>query len=267
MPMNYKLAASNIAWDGMDDLKVYQKLRESGFLGIEIAPTRLIVDSPYDPKNSQLASQLASSIVNSSDLLICSMQSIWYGRQECLFGNPDEREFLLSYTKSAIDFSSKIGCPHIVFGSPRNRILPAGGDVKIAETFFFECASYAFSKGVVIGIEANPKSYGTNFLNSTNEVIEFIKLIDSPAIGLNLDLGAIIENREDITFLPEYLDYASHIHISEPMLLPVISSPFHQLLSDALNHSRYKGWISLEMKKSPINELFSSIEVVANAFL
>ena len=267
MPTSYKLAASNIAWDQVDNVKVYQRLREGGFSGLEIAPTKLIAESPYHLSSLPLASQLASSIKSSSDLAICSMQSIWYGRKESLFGSPDERSFLLEYTKKAIDFSAAIGCAHIVFGSPRNRILPPGASALDAINFFHECALHALSKGVVIGLEANPVAYGTNFLNTTPEVIEFIKLINSPAIRLNLDLGAIIENKEDPNLFSEYLKYASHIHISEPMLMPVIDRSIHEVLKNAINQSSYCGWISLEMKSCSTEELFASIEIMSNAFL
>lgn len=267
MPMNYKLAASNIAWDAADDINVYYKLRESGFLGIEIAPTRFIADNPYHPANSKAVSKIALDIRNSSDLVIPSMQSIWYGRQERLFGGLNEKNFLLDYTKKAIDFSAAIGCPHIVFGSPRNRVLPVNGMAQDAVNFFSECASYASLKGIVIGIEANPVAYGTNFLNTTAQVIDFIKLINCPSLKVNLDLGAVIANNEDVNLFPDYLKYTSHIHISEPLLSPVTARPIHKMLRDAINNSDYSGWISLEMKSCPIDELFSSIEVVSNEFL
>lgn len=53
-----------------------------------------------------------------------SMQSIWYGRTEKLFGTEEERNLLLDYTKSAVDFAAAIGCKNLVFGCPKNRCIP-----------------------------------------------------------------------------------------------------------------------------------------------
>ena len=38
------------------------------------------------------------------------MQSIWFGRQERLFGSEEEREILIDYTKKAVDFAVAIQC-------------------------------------------------------------------------------------------------------------------------------------------------------------
>lgn len=264
--MAYKLAASNIAWDPSSEADVFQYLKSKGFSGVEVAPTRLIENDPYNSNNLPVAYKFARELKEVIGLSICSMQSIWYGRTEQLFGNIDERSLLLQYTKDAIDFAKEIGCPHIVFGSPRNRVMPDGADIKVAINFFEECSSYAQSRGVTIGLEANPTSYGTNFLNKTGEVIEFIKAVNSPSLRLNLDLGAIISNNEDVNLLPEYLRYASHVHISEPMLLPLERRTLHRLLKKAIQDVGYSGWISLEMKKASPCDLLSSLQVMSDVF-
>ena len=264
--MKYKLAASNIAWEPSDDLIVYKELKSAGFSGLEIAPTRFVKSFPYFVANVALAKNIARNIEDNYGFTICSIQSLWYGREENLFGAQGERDFLLNYTKSAINYSAALGCKHMVFGNPKNRNRPPKVKASIAIPFFMECAAHALKKNVVIGIEANPSSYGTNYLNSNLEVIELIKTVDSPALRLNLDLGAFIENMDDHAFLPLFIENASHVHISEPMLEPIIPRALHVDLKSALIEAKYTGWISLEMKKTSLSKLFASLNIVASTY-
>ncbi len=42
--------------------------------------------------------------------------------------------------------------------------------------FFSDCAAYAEQKGVVIEWRLNPALYGTNYLNTTAEALELVRL-------------------------------------------------------------------------------------------
>jgi sugar phosphate isomerase/epimerase len=261
-----KLAASNIGWESKDDALVYQKLKEIGFLGIEIAPTRLVPIRPYEPSNRQLAESLAGDIRHIWGLEVCSMQSIWYGLTERIFGTDEERAFLLQYTRSAIDFAAAIGAPHLVFGCPKNRVIESAEQYPIGVLFFSECADYAAEKGVVIGLEANPWIYGTNFLNSTPEVLQLVREVDSPSLRLNLDVGTIIVNQESLESVAAAITFASHVQISEPYLATIGRRSEHVELVRLLNEQGYKGWVSLEMRNLGLAELFGSLDIMAELF-
>ena len=112
-----KLSISNIAWEASADEQMQQKLQELNFQGLEIAPTRIFPSSPYD--NLPEAKTWAEALHRKYGLTIPSMQSIWFGRQEMLFGAEAEREALLAYTKKAIDFAAAMGCHNLVFGCPK----------------------------------------------------------------------------------------------------------------------------------------------------
>ena len=43
-----KLSISNIAWNAADDAKIYHLMKNYGFDGLEIAPTRILPEMPYD---------------------------------------------------------------------------------------------------------------------------------------------------------------------------------------------------------------------------
>lgn len=242
------LSASNIAWKAEDDEEMYLFLSHHGFCGIEIAPTRIIWDSPY-----QYPEQIASysqKIARNYDLKVCSLQSIWYGRKEKLFNSKHERDVLFDYTQKAIDFAVAANCPNLVFGSPKNRRIKSSQDFDTALSFFQSLGEYAISKNTAIAIEPNPAIYGTNFINNTSEAFEFVQKIKTKGIRVNVDLGTIIENNESIEMIAENINYINHIHISEPYLEPIQPRSLHKELIKILKDSKYKKFLSIEMKNS-----------------
>ena len=78
---------------------------------MEIAPTRIFPEDPYE--NLSKVSDWYEGMRDR--FVIPSMQSIWFGRSEKIFGTEEEREILLNYTKKAIDFAERIECKNLVF--------------------------------------------------------------------------------------------------------------------------------------------------------
>ena len=242
-----ELSVSNIAWDAAQDKIVYQLMREQRFSGLEIAPTRLFPHNPYDNLNG--AKRWSEELKTEYGLAVSSMQSICYGRSERIFGDYGERRELLAYIKKAIGFASVIKCRNLVFGCPGNRNMPDNANIDIAVDFFRELGDYAAEMGTVIGMEANPPIYHTNFVNDTQHAIELIDKVDSLGFRLNLDLGTMIENGEQIRELNGCGQYINHVHISEPGLKTIEKREIHIELKKFLEKEGYAGYVSVEMGK------------------
>lgn len=243
-----KLSVSNIAWRAETDEEMYKLLRDTGFQGLEIAPTRIFAQSPYDRLDE--ASAFASELKEKYGLSIPSIQSIWYGRKECIWGSESEREILAGYTKKAVDFAAAVNCSNLVFGCPRNRNIPENGNAETAHDFFKDIGDYAHGRGTCIGLEANPPIYNTNFINTTKEAIDLIKETGSDGLKLNLDLGTMICNDEGLDILKGNEDLINHVHISEPGLSVVKERKIHLELKDMLEEAGYTGFVSVEMGSS-----------------
>lgn len=259
-----KLSISNIAWEASVDEQMYKKLKDFGFQGIEIAPTRIFPQNPYD--GLQQAKTWSDYLLKNYSLKISSMQSIWYGRQERIFGTDEDRKMLVAYTKKAIDFAQTIGCHNLVFGCPKNRAYPVGADLKIANAFFVKIADYALSHNTCIALEANPKIYGTNFINTTEEALTLIRELNKPSVRLNLDVGAMIENGENVDVLKGQVEFINHVHISEPYLKPINRRELHKELALLLRDEGYRGFVSIEMGKvddiAMLCDIFAYIEEI-----
>ena len=255
----FKLSISNIAWSSENDQQVYQYMQNAGFSGLEIAPTRLFPDKPYEKKLE--AKEYAESLKKNYGLSTCSMQSIWYGHSEKIFGTDDERRTLIDYTKQAIGFSEVVGAGNLVFGCPKNRCIRENDDVEVAVEFFKELGDYAAKHGTVLAMEANPVIYGTNFLNKTQDAIDFINRVGSKGFKLNLDFGTIVYNEESIEKLASFIPLVNHVHISEPNLKLIEHRNEHKVLMQILRDAGYDRFVSIEMgKREDINDVYKTID-------
>ena len=243
-----KWSFSNIAWSAEDDEEMYRRLAEAGFSYIEIAPTRILGEQPY--QQMETAAEWSRNLKHNYGFMVSSMQSIWYGRTEKLFADVHQRKVLLEYTKDAILFAEKIGCPHLVFGCPKNRIIPDSVDMHIGEAFFEELAAFAESHMTVIGMEANPSIYGTNYINTTQQALDLIRKINQKGFRLNLDTGTMIANHESAEIIKGSVDLISHVHISEPFLKQIEKRKLHRDILDILRDEGYNGCVSVEMGNS-----------------
>jgi sugar phosphate isomerase/epimerase len=232
------LSISNIAWSVEHDEEMYDFLHTSRFSGIEIAPTRIFPEKPYEHLSE--AETFATELYRQHGLSISSMQSLWYGRTENLFGSPEEFSLLLNYTKQAVDFASAMGCGNLVFGAPKNRnVPPESSDPQgIALKFFREAGDYAAKMNTIISIEANPKLYGTNFINTTAEAFSFVNETCSDGIKVNIDIGTMIYHKEPVSLVEENRALVNHIHMSEPNLLPLEHRNIHRQIL-RLDYNKY----------------------------
>lgn len=256
-----KLSISNIAWAASEDAAVYDKMKKYGYTGLEIAPTRIFETDPYE--DIAAVRSWRASFGDSAGFAISSMQSIWFGRTEKLFADEAQRQVLLEYTQKAIDFANAVQCQNLVFGSPKNRVLPDRALWNQGICFFKELGDYAAQNNTKIGIEANPAIYNTNYINTTSEALALIDEVESRGFGLNLDIGTMIENKETVEVLEGKQSRISHVHISEPFLKPIVMekkrSAFHSEIAAFLKENSYLGYVSIEMGKGATLSLIDEI--------
>ena len=177
---NYQLSISNIAWHKEDDEAVYTAMQQAGFTGLELAPTRIFSETPYENLTSALL--FGGYLKNRWGFSVPSLQSIWYGQQGNIF-NAADTEPLLDYTAQAFQFAHSLNCPSLVFGCPKNRMRPLGGSDATAEAFFMQAGNLAARYGVHLALEANPPMY-TNYLNNTADAFALVKRLDNPGLSL-----------------------------------------------------------------------------------
>jgi sugar phosphate isomerase/epimerase len=240
-----KLSISNIAWTVADDAEMYRFLSDNGFAGLEIAPTRIFQENPYN--HSHEAISFRENMISEYSLEISSLQSICFGREEAIFGSEEDSEAIKAYVKKAIDFAAFLDCKNLVFGSPKNRVIKDGQYNKAID-FFSELAGYANSRSTTLSIEPNPVIYGTNFINTTAQAVRFVKDVNNEGLKVNLDLGTVLYNKESLDEVSSNIALINHVHISEPFLEAIQEREIHRELAEVLNTAGYNKFISIEMK-------------------
>ena len=252
-----RLAISNIAWPPDQRRPALALLAELGVGGLEVAPGLLFpgeVD-PFAPSEAVLRATLGE--VEAHGLTFVSMQSLHFAAPDAaLFGEPEARRRFADTIARAIDLAARLGLPNLVVGSPRNRVvpedMPAATARRIALDVFRALGDQAATRGCRLALEPNPRDYGTNFLNLTSEVRDFVREADHPAVALNFDIGALSLNGEaeaDAALFASARDLVSHVHLSRPHLAAVEAEDGSVGRALAmLDEAGWRSWVSIEMR-------------------
>jgi sugar phosphate isomerase/epimerase len=251
-----KLSISNIAWSPEEDAIVAELMKEHGFRGVEIAPTR-VWERPLEAKEKEVRDH--RRFWNDRGIEVVALQALLFSRPDLvLFGNESHRRETLEVLRAMMRLGGWLGARVLVFGAPKNRRLSglsAGEARRVAVDFFREAGKSAVDCRVVLAIEPNPAQYECDFITSSREGLELVREVGSPGFGLHLDAAAMTLAGEDPgSAILDAAGAISHFHVSEPFLGVVGAGGVeHAALATALRRIDYPGFVSIEMKKSGVD--------------
>lgn len=126
---------------------------------------------------------------------------------------------------------------------------------------------YALLHNTVIGIEANPSLYNTDYINDTLAVFDLIEQVNSEGVKINLDVGTMIQNKERIDEVIGRVKLINHVHISELGLKMIERREIHKRLYEILLNENYDGFVSIEMgKMDDLIKIKNTIKYVREIF-
>lgn len=251
-----KIAISNIAWSPINRIKIYSFLKKNDIKNIEIAPKLFLYNQKnYLRPNKKLLLTKFKEL-KKFKLKIVSMQSLFYESKNCeLFTSIQKRQNFYNQFKRIIKLAGILKIPNLVFGSPKNRIIPNNVSKikaeKIAIKIFKKLGDYAYKNNTKISIESNPEIYGTNFLNNIYETCDFVKKVNHKSIRIVLDTGELLVNKnfKDIKKIVQLTrKYIYHVHISQPSLKPINNNKMIISVLKELKKINYTRCVSIEMK-------------------
>lgn len=262
-----KLSISNIAWNDSHEY-YYQLMLQNGFSGLEIAPTKFSSD-PYD--NLELAKQVRQELLSKYNFPVVSMQSLLFGTDGlAIFTSQEARNNMKCYLKKAIVYAETIGCPVLVFGNPKNRIMQnPDTDYSIAIEFFKELGQFAKIHNTCLCIEPNPNAYGTNFINTLTEATQLVDDVQSDGFGMIIDCSTMLINQDKPEDALAVLHNTRHIHMSMPFLKP-LNQEFTQYkvwierFLSIIKNSDYDKYISIEMVNATQLDIGNSLTLLKN---
>jgi sugar phosphate isomerase/epimerase len=216
-----KLSISNLAWTKDEDEDIFSVLREHNVEHIDLAMGRYFA-KPHEASVDDWIG--VKKFWESKGISIAGMQSLLFGVPPVsLFGNEGDRRIIRSVLDQVFARANAIGVRRLVLGSPAHRLVPPQLDnySELAANFFGEVAQSAQNHDVVILIEPNSKRFNCNFLNNAKEAAAFVSNIPGAGIGVNLDLGAEMDDGGDLSFSTREIATFGHLHLSEPDLGPI----------------------------------------------
>jgi D-psicose/D-tagatose/L-ribulose 3-epimerase len=245
-----RLAISNIAWDITEDKLIVTLLQRFRVDAIDIAPGK------YFPDLAKATDEDIARVRKwwfERGIEITGMQALLFGTSGLnVFGPKESQDAMLKHLSAVCRIGAGLGATRIVFGSPKNRDRTGYSDQQatdVAISFFRRLGDIAQSYGVVICLEPNPTCYGSNFMTTSSATAAMVRLVGHAAIRMQLDIGALTINGEDpITVLQDCAPMISHVHASEPNLLPLgDGGTEHAKMAMALKQSLPNHLVSIEM--------------------
>jgi len=241
-----------------EDLKEnIKKVSEFGFDGVELAVR--------DPK--YLDKEKVIQLINDYHLEVPAIGTgqAW-GEEGLSFSDPNEiiRKMAVERMMEHIKFASRFGA-QVIIGLIRG-VVKEGVAREDTERWTIsclrECARFAQEKNITLTLEPVNR-YESNFINTLQEGIDFIRRVDVPNLRLLADTFHMnIEEASIYESLKQAEEYITHIHIADSnRWAPGFGHLDFKEVIKALQEINYHGYISAEILPLPDPE--SSARVTA----
>ncbi|WP_231742178.1 sugar phosphate isomerase/epimerase family protein [Stieleria varia] len=156
------------------------------------------------------------------------------------------------YLSQLAQLCRDLGGDVMVLGSPAQRNFPESQTEEQAMDAAAQCLQLvvpALEKhDVKIAVEPLGRGEG-NFLNTAAAGRDLIRRIDSPLVGLHLDVKAMSDEGTPIPqIIRDNADLTLHFHANDPNLRgPGMGEVKFEPIFEALRETQYDGWVSVEV--------------------
>lgn len=231
--------------------RAFAHARAFGYEGIEIAPHTLGNETDRFEQSIQSAVRAAAT---ANGLSILGLHWLLAGTRNLHWTADDfaVRRNTASYLAQLVRTCANLGGTLLVLGSPKQRSLPS--DVPLHRgldnaTSVIEMLLPALDEHkIVLCIEPlGPQE--TNFLNTADQVVEFINRFESPWLRLHLDVKAMTTEAVSIPqIIARHHRMLAHFHANDPNRRgPGMGHVDFVPILRALLEARYQGWVSVEV--------------------
>jgi sugar phosphate isomerase/epimerase len=254
------LAFSTNAYLKFQFAEAARRLSRIGYRGLEIMadvphawPSFLLEEQKQGIRDVLRQNQLAISNVNAFMMNAVNdpRQRYWYPS----WIEPDShyRRIRVEHTKRALTLARELGAPSITTepGGP----VEDGTSWKAALHTFVEelkpVAAHAEKEGVLLLVEPEPGL----LIEKAEQFEELMRHFDSPAIGLNFDIGHFYCVGDDpAATVPRLAKYTRHYHLEDIAatrvhhhLIPGEGAIDFAATLTAIRKTGYAGWITIEL--------------------
>ena len=268
------LSISNIAWNIDEDHEISKILNDYNVNLIDIAPNKYF--NSINSTNIQEIDKV-KNYWKQRNIKISGMQSLLYKANNFNIFNIDEHShnLIINYLEKIIIIANRLGAKNLIFGSPKNRDRGSLNDTEVlskSKFFFKSLGDIALNYNIKICLEPNPSLYNCNFMTSTHETEKIIRNVNHEAIKLNLDIGALTINNENLDdVMTKCHDLISYVHLSEPNLITLGNTNLdYKKIIDTIRNFIPDVTLSIEMlnskDKSNIKNVENSVKLISKIF-
>jgi sugar phosphate isomerase/epimerase len=255
-----KLAFSTNAYLKYSFAEAVRRLAAIGYPGVEIMadvphawPACLLEEQKQAIRQALAANQLAISNINAFMMNAISDPRQRYWHPSWIEPDRHYRQIRIDHTRRALTFARELGAPCITTepGGP----LEPGGSWSAALRLFVEglkpVAEHAEKEGVLLLIEPEPDL----IVETADQFEELMRHVDSPAVGLNFDIGHFYcVGDEPAPTVHRLAKYIRHFHLEDIAATRV----HHHLIPGegaidcpatlrAIRDIGYDGWMTIEL--------------------
>lgn len=260
MTNDLKLAFSTNAYLKYSFAEAVRRLAAIGYAGVEI-----MADVPHawpacllDEQKEAIRRSLADHRLGIANVNAFMMNAISDPRQKYWHPSwiePDRhyRQIRIDHTMRALTLARALGASCITT-EPGGPVEP-GGSWSAALKLFVEMlkpvAEHAEKEGVLLLIEPEPGL----LVETADQFLELMRHVDSPAVGLNFDIGHFYCVGDDpAATVPRLARYTRHYHLEDIAatrvhhhLIPGEGAIDFRATLGAIKASGYAGWVTIEL--------------------
>ncbi len=255
-----KLAFSTNAYLRFPFEKAAQRLAAIGYRGIEIMadvphawPAFLPEEHKQTIRDTLNKHHLAISNINAFMMNAISDARQRYWHPSWIEPDPHYRQIRIDHTKRALTLARELGAPCITTepGGP----VEKGASWSVALKLFVEglkpVLEHAEKEGVLLLVEPEPDL----LIERADQFLELMQHLDSPAVGLNFDIGHFYCVGDDpAATVPRLASYTRHYHLEDIAatrvhhhLVPGEGAIDFAATLRAIRATGYDGWITVEL--------------------
>lgn len=267
-----KHSVSNIALSAYNHVDELKQLPALGISGLEVAPSRRWHDTWHELTNADVVAYRHE--IESAGLNVVGLHSLFFDHPDLgLFKEPQKRTESLDFLEHLSGVCRDLGGRTLIYGGGRRRgTVPADDARQETISFFGELCRRVENHGTCFCFEPlGPKD--TDFINSARESLSIARAINHPAVRVQLDAKALVENNEAVSAtFTTVAPMLVHYHANEPGLNVLGSSGSidHKALGGMLRDIAYDGFVSIEQRMlnedAPLDDIAASARVLRECY-
>lgn len=255
-----RLAFSTNAYLKFSFADAVKRLAAIGYAGVEIMadvphawPAYLLPEQKQAIRDALGKNNLAISNINAFMMHAVSDHRQLYWYPSWIEPDPHYREVRILHTKRALTLAKELGAKCITTepGGPVEAGTSWAAALKLFVEMFKPVAEHAEKEGVQLLVEPEPGL----LIETADQFEEFMRHIDSPAVGMNFDIGHHYCVKDDPgPTIERMAKYIRHVHLEDIAptrvhhhLVPGEGAIDFAAALKALQKIGYAGWVTIEL--------------------